>query len=285
MPNVLILTDAAVQFTNSHFAGIERVHVMPWQAGSNSSIQAPEDVIPFDLASLPLTLHNRPFPVMPPDPNDFFQALTTLGQQAHEIIIILTSAHLSTAFQSAQKTLETIHCPAALHLVDSQNIGAGLGFLVQAAARAVSEGETGIEVYRYLRKLVPHTYSMFCAQSLTYISQGGHLDPTQAIVGEMLNLMPFFLLENGRLTPVQKARSTRQLVEVVNEFVEEFENLLEVAVVYGLSPFEQEARSLHDRLSTNLPGCTISQHPINEATAAVLGPRSLGISVIEEIDL
>jgi DegV family protein with EDD domain len=276
MPNVLILTDGAVQFTNSDFPGIERVRVLPWRAAWLP------DANQVNLMALPVSLRGHSLPATPPVASDFFQALTNLGQEAHEIVLILTSTHLSSAYQAAQAVLETIHCPAALHLVDSQNIGAGLGLLVQAAAQAVAQGETGIEVYRYVRKLVPHVYSMFCAQSLTYLAHAGHLEPAQAMVGEMLNLMPFLLLENGRLTPVQKARSSRQLGEVVTEFITEFEHLAHIALVYGLSPFDQESRVLHDRLVNTLPAYSISQHPMNSTTAAVLGPRSLGISVMED---
>lgn len=282
MPNVLILTDGAAHFTNNTFPGVEKVHILPWHA---SAAKSPSKTSPIGLAALPISLRDAPLPMQPPAESDFFQILTALGQQAHEIIVILTSSHLSTAFRAAHDALETLHCPAAVYLVDSQNIGAGLGLLVQAAAQAVAQGGSGVEVYRYIRKLVPHTYSLFCIQSLTYLAKAGHLDYSQAIVGEMLNLLPFFLLESGRLTPIQKVRSSRQLFEVVGEFIAEFNSLEQIVLAYGIAPFDQEGRLLFDRLESLAQAKEISAHSLNNTVAAVLGPRSLGISVMEQVDL
>lgn len=282
MPNVLILTDGTAQFTAGTYAGMERVFVMPWwiQLQGHQPIETSQvklDEMPVSLAE------NSTMRVIPPSVDDFFHTLARLGQQAHEIVAILTSAHLCSVMNHAQKAMQTVHCPAAVHLVDSQNVGAGLGLLVQAAAQAVSQGESGSAVCRFVRGLVPHTYSLFCVQSLTYLAQAGHLDLTQAMVGEMLNLMPFFMLENGSLAPVQKARSSRQLAETVNEFIAEFESLAHIAMVHGTAPFDQEARSLIERLGNTPQAHLLSEYMLNSATAGIFGPRSLGISVMEDV--
>ncbi|MFZ6029141.1 MAG: DegV family protein [Chloroflexota bacterium] len=282
MPNVLILTDGTAQFTASTYAGMERVFVLPWRIQLPG--QRPVESGQIKLEGMPASLgENAGVRVLPPSVDDFFHALARLGKQAHEIVVILTSAHLSPVMKNAQKAMQTVHCPAAIHLVDSQNVGAGLGLLVQAAAQAVAQGESGSAVCRFLRGLVPHTYSLFCVQSLTYLAHAGHLDLTQAMVGEMLNLMPFFMLENGSLAPVQKARSSRQLAETVNEFLAEFESLVHVAMVHGTAPFDQEAYSLAERLGNTPEGHLLSEHVLNGATAGIFGPRSLGISVMEEM--
>jgi DegV family protein with EDD domain len=281
MPKVLILTDGAAQFTSSTFPGFEKVHVLPWRSQATRQTL---DAAPLNLTTLPVSLLQGPLPVLPPSEQDFLQTLTTLGQQAHEIILLLSSSYLNPAVQTAQAVLQTLHCPASVFLVDTQNIGAGQGLLVQAAAQAAAQGSSGVDIYRYLRKLVPHTYSLFCVQSLTYLAHAGHLELSQAIVGEMLNLLPFFMLESGRLTPIQKVRSSRQLFEVIGEFIGEFDDLLHIALAYGVTPFDQEGRLLVDRLGSLGFAEKISAQSLNGSVAAVFGPRCLGVSVIEKIE-
>jgi fatty acid-binding protein DegV len=111
-----------------------------------------------------------------------------------------------------------------------------------------------------VRGLIPHVYTIFCNQSLSYLQLSGQLDPAQALVGEMLGITPFFILENGRLTPVQKARSTRHLVDTFHEFITEFIHLKHIALLQGLPPFINEARALHERIQENFPTTPFSEH-------------------------
>jgi fatty acid-binding protein DegV len=124
-------------------------------------------------------------------------------------------------------------------------------------------------------------YSLFCVQSLTYLAYGGHLDLAQAIVGEMLSVTPFFILENGRLTPIQKARTPRHLIDTLHEFIAEFEGLKHVAIIQGVAPFDQEARILRDRLNGTSRSVKISEHTLNTPVATIFGPRCLGVVVME----
>jgi fatty acid-binding protein DegV len=132
-----------------------------------------------------------------------------------------------------------------------------------------------------VRGIIPRIYTVFCTQSLTYLYRSGHLDPAQAIIGEMLGVMPFFILENGRLVPIQKVRNPRHLVDILHEFIAEFENLKHIALVQGVPPFEQEVRNLKERLNGDYPSASYSEHTLGAALATILGPRSLGVFAME----
>lgn len=283
MSKVCILTDSTAQFMAGVYPGMDHVYILPWWLRRNG--QPPEYAHRIALEIQPLSLiNNQRLLITPPSVEDCAQTLSTLGRQYHDVVVVVSSARLSHVFQHVQKALQMVRCPAVIHLVDSQNISAGLGLLVQAAAQLIVQDEDGSSICRKIRGLVPHTYSLFCVQSLTYLAQGGHLDMAQALVGEMLDMMPFFILENGRLSPVQKARSSRQLMETVHEFVGEFERLEHIAVVHGAAPFDQEARSLRERLENSIGDVQISDQLLNAAVATIFGPRCLGVSVIEKLD-
>jgi fatty acid-binding protein DegV len=93
--------------------------------------------------------------------------------------------------------------------------------------------------------------------------------------------MPLFVLEQGQLIATQKARSSRHLVDCMHEFVGEFDSLEHIAVVQGVPPFEQEVRSLRERFSLEFGAIPVSEHTIGPSLASLLGPRSLGLFVME----
>ena len=116
-------------------------------------------------------------------------------------------------------------------MLDTQTTSVGLGLIVEAAARAASAGASQAEIVKIVRGMIPHVYSIFCLQSLNHLAHSGYLDPAQAAIGEMLGIVPFYVLDSGKLIPIQKVRSMRQLVDVLHEFVTEFDNIDHIALL------------------------------------------------------
>jgi fatty acid-binding protein DegV len=125
--------------------------------------------------------------------------------------------------------------------------------------------------------LIPRVYTIYCTQSLTYLSHSGQLDQAQALVGEMMGVTAFFLMEHGSLIPVQKARNARNMVDIFEEFISEFGDLRHIAMIQGVPPFSGEIRSLRERIQVMYPDTPYSEHLMGAAVATMLGPRSLGL--------
>jgi DegV family protein with EDD domain len=279
MPGVCILTDSTAQFTAASFAGQELVSIIPLhiQYKNQSYVDGKE----LKITDLPQSSRSPSSPVaQPPSPEEFRQAIQHLGNNYDEIIAILLAPNLNRALANAQEAIHLMGW-APVTLINSQTTGVGLGLLVQAAAEAAQEGASGLEIKRYMHNLVSHIYTIFCVQSLTYLSKTGHLDMAQAIVGEMLGVFALFLLENGNLVPVQKARNVRHLADLMHEFVFEFGDLKHIALDRGVIFFENEARSLRERIGNDFPTTPYSEHIIGTALACILGPRSIGLVAME----
>jgi DegV family protein with EDD domain len=280
MSRVCILTDSTAQFPTPIFPGDELVSIIPMHVLLNGQLYT--DGKDLRTVNLPPSARNHTHPpAIAPTPEEFQLVFASLGQKYHEIVVMLTSSHLSPAVAAAHKAVELGKGPAIVHIIDSQTTAVGLGLLVQVAAHAALSGDPGSRINRMVRGITPRIYSVFCVQSLTYLYRSGHLDPAQAIVGEMLGVTPFFLLENGRLVPIQKVRNSRHLVDILHEFIAEFNDLKHIAIVQGVPPFEQEARNLKERLNGDFPTATFSEHTLGAALAAILGPRSLGVFAME----
>jgi DegV family protein with EDD domain len=280
MPGICILTDNTAQFPVPVFPGQQFVSVIPLQIRM-AGTQLP-DGKDLKVGDLPAAGSGRGAPVVrPPSPDEFRQTVLSLSSRYDAIVAILLSRQLSQAVANAEEAAAAVSSSAPLTVIDSQTTGVGLGLLVQAAARAAEEGAACSEIKRLVRNLIARVYTVFCIQSLTYLARSGLLEPAQAQVGEMLGVTALFLLENGRLIPVQKARNNRQLLDMLHEFVLEFSQLSHVALSRGVIPFDNEARSLRERVCNDFPDALYSEHVLGTALAAILGPRSLGFVAME----
>jgi len=280
MSQVCILTDSTAQFPVHLFPGNDLVNVIPFHVQLDGpAVAGDKDV---KLFHLPASVYSgSSFQARPPSVDEFCQMYMNLGFRYREIVVILLSVHLSSALENAQTAIETAKCPATIHLVDSQTTTVGLGLLVQAAASAAQQGLSGSRISRLVRGIVPHVYTVFCLHNLSYLSREGFIDPAQAMVGKMLVVVPFIVLENGRLSPSQKVRGSRHLVDLLSEFIMEFTAVKHVALIQGMPPFEQEARLLRERLSGLDRTNSFSEHTLSVPLAALLGPHSLGLVVME----
>ncbi len=278
MPRTCIITDSTAYFTKSSFAGQEDVTILP------HSIQVNGQLIP---DSKDLTIYRNPqdqnhSPItIPPSTDVFRKTYIDLGSRYKEIVVILLSSHLSQANANAHAALQMCKTPANIFIIDSLNTAIGLGLLVQAASEYSHRGYSGHEINHLVRGMVNHIYSVFCLPDLSHLSRAELIDPAQAIVGEMLGVIPFFTLENGRLVHTQKIRSPRHLVDIMYEFVVEFENLKYLALLQGITSFEQESRNLRDRISQNVRTTPLCEHSLSLALATILGPHSIGLVAME----
>ena len=277
MPRTCIITDSTANFTKSAYVGQEHVTILP------HFIQLSDNLIPDskDLSRYTSPQNSHPPITIPPSVDAFRKAYTLLSMKYRDIVVILISSHLSQAFENAQAALRSCKTPANIFIIDSLNTAIGLGLLVQAAADFSSHGYTGVDINRLIRGMVNHIYSVFCLPDLSYLYRAGLLDPAQAIVGEMLGVIPFFTLENGRLVHTQKIRSQRHLVDIMYEFVAEFENLKYLALLQAISNYEQESRNLRDRISQNVRTTPLCEHALSLALATILGPHSIGLIAME----
>lgn len=281
MPEVGIITDSTAQFSTPFFPGNEIVIVLPMRIQMKGQVYTDGEGITID--NLPPSAGDGFCPkVLPPSMRTFRQAISRLEHKYQDIIILL-STQLNPTLVSARKTVTSINSSARIHIIDSQSTATGLGYQVQRAARAATEGKNCVEIKRLLRRLIRRTYTIFCMQSLTYLANNGLLDPAQAMVGEMMNLTPIFVLEYGRLRPISKAYSVRKVFDTFYEFTSEIDNSGHITLLKGMPLFINQVHNLRDRLRADFPNSTFAEYPLGISLATILGPMTLGLVVVEQL--
>lgn len=282
MLQTCILTDSSAQFPQHSFPGQNLVRVIPHDVEIGGKLYP--DGKDVKIGAFPTSAFDPATPrLVPPSPAKFADWFTALSREFNEILVVLHDNHFSAAYDNAAQAAVELKASRSIQVINAQTISAGLGVLVQIAAEALHNGASVVETEHLIRRQIPHIYTVICTPGLSYLHQAGIIDRAQAVVGEMLNFIPVYTLEEERLTPLEKVRSYRQTVDLFVEFLEEFENLRHIALVQSIPPLLTDTRSVRQLFQEIYPDTSYSEHNINVPLAALLGPRALAILAVERI--
>jgi DegV family protein with EDD domain len=273
MPNICILTDSTVQFTHPNFPGHERVYVIPFEIQSTP----PEGDVPRRGNGFVKRL-------IPPSTKEFVRFYSQLSHEYDTIFVLTLSSLLNPTTRVALSASMQSGSPATINVIDSQTTGIGLGLLVQAAAVAAAAGATLAELERQMRASIPRIYMLFCIPELTYLAHSGFMDYSQALVAEMMGMLPIFALEEGRLTPMEKVRTQRHLFESFLEFINEFETPAHIALMRGTGHNTSRTRAVRQYVQETFPDTHFSEHTIAPHLALLFGPQSTALVIMEKPD-
>lgn len=282
-----IITDSTAQFSARLFPGQD--HVRAVTLGVQLEKNAETEPERIKTSQFPQLLEpNAQGEVFPrlivPGVAELQALFSSLATRYNEIVGIFLSGNFCPLVAHAREAAKNLSSLIRIEIIDAQTTGPGLGFVVQTAARAAQEGRDAREIRHLVQGLLPHVFSILCIRGLSYLERIHALDPAQAVVGEMLGIIPVFILEQGRLIPVQKIRHARQLVDSFFEFIIEFDGVRHLALVQGVPSYPQEKKMLRERIEAEFPNLPISEHIINPSLSAILGPHTIGVFVWEEED-
>ena len=271
MSKVCILTDSTVQFSHANFPGHERVYIIPFEFQGDTQAREKHES------------RWSPTPqLIPPSPREFIRFYSQLSREYDTIFVLTLSSLLSPATKSALSAAGDFCNHASIEVIDSLTTGIGMGFLVETAAAEAFAGTPPTEIERLLRAFIPRIYMLFCIPELTYLAQAGYMDYSQALMGELMGLLPIFSIEEGRLTPVEKVRTQRHLFESFQEFMNEFDNPAHIALTRGANQNSIRTRHVRQYVQETFPNTVFSDHVITPHLAGLFGPQSTGLVVMEK---
>jgi DegV family protein with EDD domain len=204
-------------------------------------------------------------------------------QQTDQILSIHISSHLSKTMQKARLGAEALLGRCSIAVVDSMTTSMGLKILVTAAAKAANEGEAMDDIVRLVRGMIPHIYMVFYVETMEYLERSGRIGKAQAILGSMLNIKPILFMEDGDIIPLEKVRTTDKAIEKLFEFVAEFDNLEQTAIIQRNKQPGKEARNLQERLAQSFPNLRFPTIQYGPDLATRIGPNAMGVVVYEGV--
>ena len=217
-----------------------------------------------------------------PNPEAILEVYERLAADgADSIVSVHISAELSGTFESAQLAARRASVPVTP--VDSRQVGMATGFSVLAAADAIAGGADARDAASAARTRAANTTSLFYVDTLEYLRRGGRMGAAAALVGSALAVKPILRVEDGRVGPFEKvrtsARALSRLEELAVEAADDAE--VDVAVAHLSSPDRaaQLAERLADRLEKGLEDRPVSLGEIGAVLGAHVGPGMVAVAV------
>jgi DegV family protein with EDD domain len=217
-----------------------------------------------------------------PNPEAILETYEKLAADgAESIVSVHISGELSGTFESAQLAARRASLPVTL--VDSRQVGMGMGYAVLAAADAIAGGADAEAAGAAARTRAENTTSLFYVDTLEYLRRGGRMGAAAALLGSALAVKPILRVEEGRICPFEKVRTSAKALSRLEELAAEAarDADVDVAVAHLASPDRAAdlAERLTKRLDTGLGEREVSLGEIGAVLGAHVGPGMVAVAV------
>jgi DegV family protein with EDD domain len=214
-----------------------------------------------------------------PSPTEFAELFRAeLDAGASEVVSVHLSRELSGTWESARIAADRV---GNVRVVDSRSTVMGTGFAAIAAAESASRGATGAEVEAAAVETAARTSTFFCVPTLDYLRRGGRIGTTRALLGTALAVKPLLHVEDGRIVPLEKVRTTARALSRLVDLAAEAAGDGDVKVAVHHLTSQDRAVELADRLAQRLrcvDGVVVSE--VGAVIGAHTGPGVLGVVVL-----
>ncbi len=275
MAHIHVVTDSTAYLTEQQVAaaGVTVVPVQVIVAGKSyregSEIQ-PEQVAEA-LREWKVITTSRPTPA------DFAEAYSAAAEAgADAVVSVHLSAQMSGTYESA--VMAARQAPIPVHTVDSHSVAMGLGFPVLAAAQVSRSGAALEDVAQTAEKVAAGAQVLFYVDTLEFLRRGGRIGGAAALFGTALRVKPLLQLLDGRVAPLEKARTASKAIGRLADIAVERigQSNVDVAVQHLSSP--DRASDLAAELERRLPGTTVPVSEIGAVVGAHVGPGTVAVS-------
>ena len=276
-----IVTDSSVRFLNQENNHHDLISLVPTTVRFEE--QFIEDRPDLQLDDVRARFEAEPGKAYadPPSVEQMVEIYSRLQDVTDEIVSIHTSAGINSAFRNAIKASEGFRGRCDIQIIDSTSLSAGLGMLASSAAAAAEAGDSLEDVVRVVRGIIPRLYIVFFLDDLSYLERNGLVSRSQAILGNMLNVLPFLTVEHGRLIPMEKVRTRIRAQEKLIEFVTEFSDIEQLGILHSTPEPNDEALMVAERLEALYPDTPIKYANYGPSAATYVGLNGLGLVVLE----
>ena len=231
-------------------------------------------------ARLPEMLDNIPTSSQPSQKTfeDYFEACALAGD---EVIAVLISSRMSGTHDGALRAASRVkerHPAFKCAIVDTRSTGFEEAWPVLECAKYINEGRPFEECVEHAAETVFCSRYYFTPESLVFLQKGGRIGAAQALIGNMLQVLPVLTVVDGMPVDVAKVRTYKKARAAITKLLEkdlQDNNLVELAVQFiGTS---ESAREWSHTTLEPMVGRSLNVYPVSPVVGLHVGPAS-GIS-------
>lgn len=186
---------------------------------------------------------------------------------ADEIYAITITSVLSGSYNSAVQAANLYredHPETKIHVIDSLSAGPEMELIIDKLEESIDAGLNFDEICAKINAYKEKTHLNFALESLDNLAKNGRISPAVAKVAKMLKIRIIGRPDDGKLTPIGKARGARKTISYLIKDMEE----------HGFSNGRVIiAHILNEEGADNLKQAILDKHP--EASVEIRKARGL----------
>lgn len=216
-----------------------------------------------------------------PPPHDFLDVYKQVNSRL-PIVSLHVSSKLSGTIQSADMARQLLP-ERDITVLDTLSASMGQGLAVIETARAALAGWSADMVVKRARAVIDRLRLYISLDTLEWLSRGGRVGRTTAMVGNLLNIKPILTFDEGVLAVFDKVRGAGRIIPRLVEICRRrIVDPARVHCVVGHTAFIEQAERLRAELARVLGLKDILIFEAGPAILANVGPHGLGIMFFEE---
>lgn len=213
-----------------------------------------------------------------PAPAWFEEAYADAADDGLDAVV---SIHLSAGLSGTTNLARRLaaDAPLPVHVLDSRQVGGGLGLIALAAQRRATAGGSVDEVLATARTVADGVRTVFVVDTLDHLRRGGRLSGAQAVVGNVLRVKPLLGIRDGEVVPLERARTWGRALDRMAALGEEGAGGASADVVVAHAGAPERARELWERLGPRLRVAQRVDTVVGPVVGAHTGPGAIGLAV------
>lgn len=147
-----------------------------------------------------------------PSPQQFLLAYEQAAVEgADEILAVTVTSKISGTYNSAVIASEA--APIPVQVWDSLHVSMAAGWQTIAAAELAAQGLSAAQIVSRLANIRARLRMAFTPVNLKYLIASGRAPRVQGMIGDLLNIKPILVTQDGMLEPVARVRTARRAQE------------------------------------------------------------------------
>lgn len=203
------------------------------------------------------------------------EAFSQLENEFNAILVLTASEDLLSDFVTANLAAQMHGGLSKIEVLDTRQIGPGLGMLANLAAKRASAGANLQEVSEYVRSVIPNIFTVIYPDYLPSAETEKNKQHNSESTPQQI-----YSLEEGIFTPYKKVRTQRHLLENLQEFLEEFDRPQQLIYFHGKSA-GLHARPLREASTELFSGLHFIDIEMNTTLSALFGEHTVGLTILE----
>ncbi|SCY31923.1 DegV family protein [Alkaliphilus peptidifermentans] len=216
-----------------------------------------------------------------PSIGELYTEMENVIKPGDDLVCILLSSEMSGTYATTHMAKDMIlknYPNANIEIIDSRSNCMQLGFAAIEAAKAAKDNESLEQVINAANENIKKSRFLFIPDNLKYLEKGGRIGKANAIIGNLLKIIPILTVENGVTTIFKKVRTKKKaVITIVEQVLEDIKNYgLGEVVVHHINCFD-EAENIVNEIKKFID-VDIKIQDIGPVIGLHVGPGAIGVA-------